>query len=130
MAVGDLTLSSGFTLTPEDLRAIAAESKKILAEESKDLSQFKEIDSISSVSSLPGISAKEELVRVPMAILKGLDGREIELASSSTDIQWMYVGNPGWNVLVELSLLTGPKGTPGDPPVVSIGTVSTLPFNS
>lgn len=130
MAVGDLTLSSGFTLTPEDLRAIAAESKKILAEESKDLSQFKEIDSISSVSSLPGISAKEELVRVPMAILKGLDGREIELASSSTDIQWRYVGNPGWNVLVELSLLTGPKGTPGDPPVVSIGTVSTLPFNS
>ena len=95
MAVGDLTLSSGFTLTPEDLRAIAAESKKILAEESKDLSQFKEIDSISSVSSLPGISAKEELVRVPMAILKGLDGREIELASSSTDIQWRYVGNPG-----------------------------------
>lgn len=130
MAVGDLTLSSGFTLTPEDLRAIAAESKKILAEESKDLSQFKEIDSISSVSSLPGISAKEELVRVPMAILKGLDGREIELASSSTDIQWRYVGNPGWNVLVELSLLTGPKGTPGDSPVVSIGTVSTLPFNS
>ena len=99
MAVGDLTLSSGFTLTPEDLRAIAAESKKILAEESKDLSQFKEIDSISSVSSLPGISAKEELVRVPMAILKGLDGREIELASSSTDIQWRYVGNPGWNVV-------------------------------
>ena len=114
MAVGDLTLSSGFTLTPEDLRAIAAESKKILAEESKDLSQFKEIDSISSVSSLPGISAKEELVRVPMAILKGLDGREIELASSSTDIQWRYVGNPGWNVLVELSLLAGPKGTPGE----------------
>lgn len=130
MAVGDLILSSGFTLTPEDLRVIAAESKKILAEESKDLSQYKEIDSISSVSSLPGISAQKELVRVPMAILKGLDGREIELASSSTVIQWRYVGNTGWNVLVELSLLSGPKGNPGDPPVISIGTVSTLPFNS
>lgn len=130
MAVGDLTLSSGFTLTPEDLRAIAAESKKILAEESKDLSQFKEIDSVSSVSSLPGISAKGELVRVPMAILKGIDGKEIELASSSTAIQWRYVGNTGWNVLVKLSLLLGPKGDPGDPPIISIGTVSTLPFNS
>lgn len=44
---------------------------------------------------------------------KGVDGREIELQTSKTHIQWRYVGEPKWKNLIALSELKGEKGERG-----------------
>lgn len=130
MAVEDVVLPSGVTLTPEDLKVIAPLVKEMLAEESKEISQFPVLDSIAGVSSLPGMTQQNELVRVPLSVLKGLDGKQVEIAASSTAIQWRYVGATSWNIIVELSVLEGAQGKPGVPPILTSGIVSTLPYNS
>jgi len=43
----------------------------------------------------------------------GADGREIELQSNATHLQWRYVGAVSWTNLVALSEITGPAGTNG-----------------
>lgn len=43
----------------------------------------------------------------------GVDGREVEFQTSSTHIQWRYVGSNVWVNLVELSTLKGDKGDTG-----------------
>ena len=43
----------------------------------------------------------------------GSDGREIELRTNSTHIQWRYVGDPAWINLVPLADLVGPAGPTG-----------------
>lgn len=117
MAAGDIILSNGTTITAAEIQQIAAEVKKDLAAESKELSQFEEVTSLTNVSSLPGIQqsgATMKLVRVALSILKGLDGKNVELSASSTAIQWRNVGDSTWNTLVELSLLKGDKGDAGE----------------
>lgn len=117
MAAGDIILSGGTTITAAEIQQIAAEVKKELAAESKELSQFEEVTSLANVSSLPGIQqsgATMKLVRVALEVLKGVDGKDVELTASSTAIQWRYVGESAWKTLVELSLLKGNKGDKGD----------------
>ena len=87
----------------------------------------------------------------------GADGREVELQTNSTHIQWRYSGESEWRNLIELKRLegpsgprgatgatgpqgpigetgaTGPKGETGQNavnPNFSIGTVTTLPSGS
>jgi len=43
----------------------------------------------------------------------GEDGREVELQSSSTHVQWRYVGDTTWQNLIPRSELEGPEGPPG-----------------
>lgn len=43
----------------------------------------------------------------------GADGREVELQSNGTYLQWRYVGEESWTNLVALSALTGPQGNAG-----------------
>ena len=43
----------------------------------------------------------------------GADGREIELQTSATHIQWRYAGDTSWINLVALSTITGPTGAAG-----------------
>lgn len=124
MASGDLILSSGTVITAAEIQQIAAEVKKELAAESKELADFEEVSSLTGVSSLPGIQQSGttmRLVRVAMSVLKGVNGRDIELSASSTAIRWRYVGDEAWNTLVDLSLLKGNKGDPGDPVVLRKG---------
>ena len=114
MAAGDIILSSGATITAEDIPAIAAEVKKELAAESKELSDFEEVTSLSGVSSLPGIQSSgstSKLVRVAMSLLEGLDGKSVELGATSAEIQWRNVGDASWKTLIALSLI---KGDPGE----------------
>ena len=40
-----MILSNGTSISPEDIRLIAAEAKKILASESKELMQYEEVTS-------------------------------------------------------------------------------------
>jgi hypothetical protein len=44
----------------------------------------------------------------------GADGREIELQTSATHIQWRYVGETTWLNLIALSAITGPAGDDGE----------------
>lgn len=124
MSAGNIILADGTTITPEDLQKIAAETKKLLASESKELSQFEEAASLEELTSLPGISqsgTSMKLVRVAMSLLKGVDGKTVELSASETAIQWRYVGESEWKTLVDLSLLKGDKGDPGEKIVLRKG---------
>lgn len=42
--------------------------------------------------------------------IRGIDGKQIELGSTSTHLQWRYVGETTWYLLVALTELTGPPG--------------------
>lgn len=121
MAEGDLILSNGTAISPEDIRLIAEEAKKIIASESKEITQYEEISSLSSISSFPAIYQQGtalKLVRVAMSLLKGLDAKNIELSSSADYILWRLEGSSEWNNLVGLSALKGDKGNPGEPIVL------------
>ena len=118
MAEGDLILSNGTSISPEDIRLIAAEAKKILASESKELMQYEEVTSLSRVSSFPAISQQGttlKLVRIAMDLLKGNDAKNLELSSSPDAILWRREGDTDWKTLVSLSSLRGDKGDPGEP---------------
>ena len=54
MAAGDIILGNGGTVTASDIQQIAAAVKSQLASESKDLSQYENVETLSGVSSLPG----------------------------------------------------------------------------
>lgn len=123
MAAGDIILSDGTTITPEDLQKIAAAVEDFIASTSKDPGQYEEVSSLTGVSSLPAfqvLGSTYKLVRVALSVLKGVDGREVflQVNQDKTYIQWRYTdGN--WQNLVALSDL---KGTAGDTPVFRTGS--------
>lgn len=131
MAAGDLILSNGVAISPEDIRLIAEEAKKILASESKEITQYEQVSTLTNISSFPAILQQGtalKLVRVAMDLLKGVDGKNIELSSSSEAILWRLEGSQQWNTLVSLSYLKGDKGDKGDiglPPMLEAGEVET-----
>ena len=53
MAAGDIILSDGTTITPEDLQKIAAAVEDLIASTAKDPGQYEEVSSLTGVSSLP-----------------------------------------------------------------------------
>lgn len=123
MAAGDIILSDGTTITPEDSQKIAAAMKDLIASTAKDPGQYEEVSSLTGVSSLPAfqvLGSTYKLVRVALSVLKGVDGREVflQVNQDKTYIQWRYTdGN--WQNLVALSDL---KGTAGDTPVFRTGS--------
>jgi hypothetical protein len=44
----------------------------------------------------------------------GADGREVELQTTETHVQWRYEGESEWTDLVALSAITGPQGEQGE----------------
>jgi hypothetical protein len=123
MTAGDIILSDGTTITPEDLQKIAAAVEDLIASTAKDPGQYEEVSSLTGVSSLPAfqvLGSTYKLVRVALSVLKGVDGREVflQVNQDKTYIQWRYTdGN--WQNLVALSDL---KGTAGDTPVFRTGS--------
>lgn len=123
MAAGDIILSDGTTITPEDLQKIAAAVEDLIASTAKDPGQYEEVSSLTGVSSLPAfqvLGSTYKLVRVALSVLKGVDGREVflQVNQDKTYIQWRYTdGN--WQNLVALSDL---KGAAGDTPVFRTGS--------
>lgn len=90
MAAGDIFLENGGTVTASDIQQIAAAVKSQLASESKDLSQYENVDTLSGVSSLPGLmesGATRKLVRVALSVLKGVDGRTPEITADGQAIK-------------------------------------------
>lgn len=45
----------------------------------------------------------------------GADGREVELRTTDTHVQWRYLGEGAWLDLVALATITGPQGPEGEP---------------
>lgn len=43
----------------------------------------------------------------------GTNGKEVQLQTSATHVQWRYAGDSTWNNLVPLSTITGPQGPAG-----------------
>lgn len=124
MAAGDIILSDGTTVTAEDIQKIASAVKSQLASESKDLTQYEEVNSIDNVSSLPGLrvsGSAATLVRVALSVLKGVDGKTPEITADGTAIKWRYQGASDWNTLVQLSLLKGDKGDDGEKVMIRKG---------
>ena len=112
MATGDLILSD-VILTPEDVQLVAQAVKPIIASESKEPNEFEEVQSLADLTSLPALSQQGgvfKLVRFSMQLLKGLDGKSVELQRSEIAIQWKYTGDPTWLDLVQLTDIQGPKG--------------------
>ena len=48
-----------------------------------------------------------------LVLPRGSDGGTVEYQTTSTYIQWRYVGTSTWNNLVSLSAITGPQGPAG-----------------
>lgn len=135
MAAGDIILENGGTVTASDIQKIAAAVKSQLASESKDLSQYENVEMLSGVSSLPGFmesGATKKLVRVALSVLKGTDGKTPVISgvdvnsggSSSGSINFEgndSSGNPKYKVNLTLQ-----KGDKGESPKIEIGEVTTL----
>ena len=78
MAAGDIILSDGTTITPEDLQKIAAAVEDLIASTAKDPGQYEEVDSLVGISSLPTFQQSGntfKTVRATIKALQGVDGK-------------------------------------------------------
>jgi hypothetical protein len=141
MAAGDIILSDGTTITPEDLQKIAAAVEDLIASTAKDPGQYEEVDSLVGISSLPTFQRSGntfKTVRATIKALQGVDGKtpqfkigtvsegdspSVTLTPGGADGS----GNPIYNINLVLA-----KGNPGDPgtdgktPKFEVGEIVTL----
>lgn len=141
MAAGDIILSDGTTITPEDLHKIAAAVEDLIASTAKDPGQYEEVDSLVGISSLPTFQQSGntfKTVRATIKALQGVDGKtpqfkigtvsegdspSVTLTPGGADGS----GNPIYNINLVLA-----KGNPGDPgtdgktPKFEVGEIVTL----
>lgn len=141
MAAGDIILSDGTTITPEDLQKIAAAVEDLIASTAKDPGQYEEVDSLVGISSLPTFRQSGntfKTVRATIKALQGVDGKtpqfkigtvsegdspSVTLTPGGADGS----GNPIYNINLVLA-----KGNPGDPgtdgktPKFEVGEIVTL----
>ena len=69
------------------------------------------LEALGSVADgIPGAVADYLTANPPPA---GDDGREVELQTSATHVQWRYDGDATWLDLIPLSIITGQDGSPG-----------------
>lgn len=141
MAAGDIILSDGTTITPEDLQKIAVAVEDLIASTAKDPGQYEEVDSLVGISSLPTFQQSGntfKTVRATIKALQGVDGKtpqfkigtvsegdspSVTLTPGGADGS----GNPIYNINLVLA-----KGQPGDPgtdgktPKFEVGNIATL----
>lgn len=111
MAAGDLILSDGTTMTPEDLQKIAAIVMELIGSNAKDPGQWETVSSLQGITSMPVfqvLGSTYKLVRVAVELLKGADGKQVELQlnPAKTYIQWRYTGEE-WQNLIAIELIHG-----------------------
>ena len=73
MATGDVTLSNGTVITASEVAEIASEVKALLAKESKEPSQYEQVQSLANLTTLPALlqnGSAYKLVRVAVDLLK------------------------------------------------------------
>ena len=82
---GDVILSNGTTITAAELAEIAGEVKKLIAKESKEPSQYEEVNSLANLTTLPALlqnGLEFKLVRVAVQLLNPV------LQKTASAIQW------------------------------------------
>ena len=112
--MGDIILSNGTVITASELAEIAGEVKKLIAKESKEPSQYEEVNSLSGLTTLPALlqsGSSFRLVRAAVELLKGVDAKEIQLRLSETAIQWRHDGEETWQDLITVAKLQEPANT-------------------
>ena len=67
-------------------------------------------NAVAAADEIPGLVADYLTANPPPA---GDDGREVELQTSATHVQWRYIGDVAWLDLVPLELITGQDGSHG-----------------
>ena len=105
--MGDIILDNGTVITADDLTTIATEVKKLIAKDSKDPSQYEAVNSLANLTTLPALlqaGPVYTLVRVPVELLKGVDGQEVELRTTSEAMEWR-LGDGEWQTLLTLDAL-------------------------
>ena len=141
MAAGDIILSDGTTITPDDLQKIAAAVEDLIASTAKDPGQYEEVDSLVGISSLPTFQQSGntfKTVRTTIKALQGVDGKtpqfEIGTVSEGDSPSVTLTpggsdgsGNPIYNInLVLAKGKTGDPGTDGKTPKFEVGEIATL----
>lgn len=107
---GNITIN-GVTFTPEDIGQIADAVVAIIQTTAKDPSQYEVVDTVEGVTSLPVFKQSGNaftLVRVLTSLLKGADGKQIELQANETHLQWRLLGAISWIDLLPISVLQEP----------------------
>lgn len=82
---GDVILSNGTTITAAELAEIAGEVKQLIAKESKEPSQYEEVQSLANLTTLPALlqnGLEFKLVRVAVQLLNPV------LQKTASAIQW------------------------------------------
>lgn len=105
--MGDIILDNGTVITADDLTTIATEVKKLIAKDSKDPSQYEAVNSLANLTTLPALRQAGPvytLVRVPVDLLHGMDGKEVELRTTSEAMEWR-LGDGEWQTLLTLDAL-------------------------
>jgi hypothetical protein len=99
---------SGITFTPDDIDQIAEAVTAVLQTTAKDPSQYEVANTLEGVTTLPVFKQSGNtftLVRVLTSLLKGADGRQIELRTTATHLQWRLLDAPDWINLLPISTL-------------------------
>lgn len=113
--MGDIILSNGTVITASELAEIAGEVKKLIAKESKEPSQYEEVNSLSGLTTLPALlqsGSSFRLVRAAVELLKGRDGKEVDMRSTTAGIEWK-LGDGEWTSLFDFSTIRGDTGLTG-----------------
>ena len=109
--MADITLSNGTVITEAELATIAFSVKQLIAKESKEPSQYEEVNSLSGLTTLPALlqsGSSFRLVRAAVELLKGADAKEIQLRLSDTAIQWRHDGEETWHDLITVAEIQEP----------------------
>lgn len=114
MAAGDITTSQGYIFSEADVQLFVPSVLQKIQTTQKDPGQYSLVSSLDGISSLPCFhlsGSVYELVRVAVSVLKGTDGKQVELQvnSDNTYLQWRYAGG-SWTNLLALSTIKGDSG--------------------
>ncbi|MDR2146066.1 MAG: CotH kinase family protein [Tannerella sp.] len=101
----------GVTITPEELEILAAAVVSEIETTSKEPSEYELVETVDGVTSLPAFKQTGStftLVRVLTSLLKGADGKQIELRANATHLQWRLLNTGAWMDLLPIEVLQQP----------------------
>ncbi|WP_347396469.1 hypothetical protein [Parabacteroides leei] len=121
MATGDIIFEDGTVVTPADLERLLPLIEEKLGSTAKDPSQYPSFERLDGLTSIPCFDASYNLGRVSIALLQGVNGKNIELRMSGDMLQWSLEGTDIWYDLFSKADL---KGDPGAAANMEIGEVT------
>ena len=102
--------SAAGSATAAATSATAAATSATAADGSATSATNAATNAVAAADGIPGLVADYIAANPPPA---GDDGREVELQTSATHVQWRYDGDATWLDLIPLSIITGQDGSDG-----------------